>query len=400
MTAERTPWSNIVEFSKGFQPGLEECVATFREWLHFPDPGALHVVLAAIVANRNDDDPVWPLIVGSPGSGKTEIIGSISSQPDVYPAATLTEASLLSGTSVKERAANAKGGLLRQIGDFGIIVCKDFGSVLSMNRDGRATVLAALREVYDGEWTRHVGTSGGQTLAWKGKVGLIAGCTPTIDSHTAVMGSMGERFVLYRVVTNEGDDLEQARRALSRSGDRAMRKALSDAVAPVLAAGMETVVDALPDDVTREWLVQLSTFAVRCRSAVERDTYNTRAIELVPGAEMPARLALVLWRMLRAMRAIGVSEEEARTLTIKLALDSMSALRRSTLEAVIAKGADGAATRGIGLDIGYPTTTVKRALEDLAAHGVLERANEGDAENPRWYVSKWSEERLRGIYGG
>ena len=80
-----------------------------------------------------------------------------------------------------------------------MILCKDFASVLAMHRDTRGTVLAALREIYDGAWVRHVGVDGGRTLAWSGKVALIAGCTPTIDSHHAVMAAMGERFMLYRL---------------------------------------------------------------------------------------------------------------------------------------------------------------------------------------------------------
>src|SRR5213076_55141 len=124
-----------------------------------------------------------------------------------------------------EHASDAKGGLLRSIGGFGIIAAKDFGSVLNMNRDARAAVLAALREIYDGAWTRHVGTDGGRTLTWAGKVGLVAGCTPTIDRHHAVMGAMGERFVLFRLPEVEGD--EQARRALAHAGrEGAMRAEL------------------------------------------------------------------------------------------------------------------------------------------------------------------------------
>src|SRR5690606_15082286 len=117
----------------------------------------------------------------------------------VYHAATLTPAALLSGTPNKEKAADSRGGLLRQVGDFGILVCKDFGSVLSMRPDSRAEVLAALREIYDGSWTRHVGTDGGKILTWAGKLGLVFGVTPALDSHHAVIGAMGERFVLCRV---------------------------------------------------------------------------------------------------------------------------------------------------------------------------------------------------------
>jgi hypothetical protein len=133
---------------------------------------------------------VWVLVVAPPGGGKSEVLQATCGLPDVHPTGTLTEPSLLSGTSSKERSAKAKGGLLREIGDFGVILCKDFGSVLSMHRDARTATLAALREVYDGSWTRHLGTDGGKTLSWSGKVGLIAGCTQSVDRHHAVIGAM------------------------------------------------------------------------------------------------------------------------------------------------------------------------------------------------------------------
>jgi hypothetical protein len=76
--------------------------------------------------------------------------------------------------------------------------------------------------------------------------------------------------------------------------------------------------------------VAISTLAVRCRSSVERDG-RTREVELVPEAEAPARLALVLLRLLNALRAIGVDEPTAWRLVTKCALDSMPALRRKAL---------------------------------------------------------------------
>jgi hypothetical protein len=42
------------------------------------------------------------------------------------------------------------------IGEFGILLCKDFTSVLSQNRDTAKQAMAALREVYDGSWDRPV----------------------------------------------------------------------------------------------------------------------------------------------------------------------------------------------------------------------------------------------------
>ena len=95
--------------------------------------------------------------------------------------------------------------------------------MLSMGHDARAATLAALREVYDGSWTRLLGTGGGKVLKWEGKVGLLAGCTPTIDRHHAVMAAMGERFVLYRLPAV--DPAKQARAALEHAGrEREMRE--------------------------------------------------------------------------------------------------------------------------------------------------------------------------------
>ncbi len=137
---------------------------------------------------------------------------------------------------------------------FGILVLKDFGSVLSMHRDQRAAVLAALREIYDGSWTRHVGMGGGKTLSWEGKLGLLAGVTPTIDRYHAVMGAMGERFVLLRLPSVDGS--EQAQRALAHAGrEREMRAELGGAVAelfagfdPELGRPRSLVVIAVPEE--------------------------------------------------------------------------------------------------------------------------------------------------------
>lgn len=56
------------------------------------------------------------------------------------------------------------GGLVRKIGDRGVLVIKDVTSILSMDRNVRAGVLAALREIYDGRWEHNVGVSSGLTL--------------------------------------------------------------------------------------------------------------------------------------------------------------------------------------------------------------------------------------------
>src|SRR5262245_61999606 len=104
------------EFGWRPQGGVGEVTDAFRKWTWLPDPTPLLAVLGTIAANHLDGDPVWTVLVGPPGGGKTEIIQSNRTIPHVRVAATITEAALLSGTPKREKASDTKGGLLKEIG--------------------------------------------------------------------------------------------------------------------------------------------------------------------------------------------------------------------------------------------------------------------------------------------
>lgn len=371
------------------QTALAEAVATFSRWLHLPRPDPLYAVLGAYAANKLPGDPVWLMVVGATSGGKTELIQPLAGLSDVYPTATLTEAALLSGTPQKERASNARGGLLCELGDFGVLLNKDFGSVLSMNREARAQTLAALREVYDGSWTRRLGTDGGKTLSWHGKAGLIAACTPTIDRHHAVIGALGERFLLYRLPEINEDD--QAKRALGVAGrENEMRAELQAAVAAVFNAGLLSVPAAT--DAEDERLIALATFVARCRSAVERDGHS-REIE-VAVAEAPGRLVKVLGRFRAGLLAIGVAPEDAWRVTRSAALGCVPALRLAVVRALYAE-------RELTLEavsdcVRHPRQTTRRAVEDLRIHRITESSRTGKAD--AWRLSDWARERYEACF--
>jgi hypothetical protein len=375
---------------EGPPSALGETVAVFTRWLHLPDVEPVYATLGAAAANYLPGTPVWLVLVGPPANGKTELLGSLSRLPDVYHAATLTEASLLSGAPRREHASGAKGGLLREVGDFGLIVLKDMGSILSMRPDAKAEILAALREVYDGAWTRYVGTDGGKTLAWSGKVGLIAGATPVLDRHHGVLSVMGERFTLCRL--GDATD-EQAVMALEHVGaqEAAMRDELATAVAALFAGRRESPQPL--NDEERQELVSLAGLIARARSAVERDR-STREIEQVPGAEGPARLALTFERLLAGLDTLGCDREVAWRVVQRVGLDCIPAHRRQLLEHLNEHGAP-QATKEVAETLDLPTNTIRRALEDLTAYKLTARYGQGQGKSDVWALTDWTKKRLR-----
>jgi hypothetical protein len=359
---------------------LEQTLQTFQNWLLLTDTTPVLAVFGAIAANLLDGDPVWLGLIGPPSSAKSEILNSTSKLPKVFQAATLSPAGLLSGTPKKQQAQGAAGGLLRQIGDLGIIALKDFGSVLSMRPDQKAEILAALREIFDGAWTRTLGTDGGKTLNWQGKIGLIFAATSVIDSHYGVIGSMGDRFLLCRLApVAEG----QFPHALKHAGstNKQMRQQLAAAVAQLFAARA-----AAPQSISQDELERLDkvvSLVVRLRASVERDR-NSREIEALHGTEGTARLGLQLERLLAGLDVLGVDRELALNIVEQIALDSVPPLRRAAYQKVCDYGGMSVETGDVASKLGLPTSTVRRALEDLAAYQLIRRFPQGAGKADKW----------------
>jgi DNA-binding transcriptional ArsR family regulator len=368
---------------------LPELVKLFQRWLYLPDPAALLVALAAYAANLLSGNPVWLLLVGAGSSGKTEILESLIKLSDVRLVGKLTEAGLLSGTSTRDRTADATGGLLRSIGRLGIIVAKDSGSILNMPNESFNSVLSALREIHDGRLIRDLGSDGGRRFEWRGKVGFIGGCTPDIDTRHAAMATMGERFTLLRMPDLDGED--QARQALENSeqGDK-IRRELANAVDKFMK-GLDVEKASRPLESDKSHLAALASLVSRCRSATVRDGRD-REIEVVPQAEAPARLALVLGCILSGLYAIGVEPEYSAQLIQKVAFDSVP-LAREKIIAELCCDPDSAKSVANLTDVAkVSSSATRRHLEDLTAYGVIEKGRAGKRNEYR--LSEWAREKL------
>ncbi len=115
--------------------GLNDAYAVFTRRLGKDyDLAVLDAVLCAAAVNQLAGDPVWLLVVSGSGAAKTETVAPLAAAGAHVTSTISSEGALLSGTSRKERTKEATGGLLRKIGDTGVLVIKDVTSLLSMDR--------------------------------------------------------------------------------------------------------------------------------------------------------------------------------------------------------------------------------------------------------------------------
>ncbi len=345
----------------------DEVIEVFERWLILKDRTPIYAVLGAVAANLlPGGDPVWLGLIAPPSSAKTEILNSLSGLPYVVQASSLSPASFLSATSKKDQDKEATGGLLAQIGKFEIIVLKDFTTMLSLRPEVNQEVFAVLREVFDGHYTRHVGTDGGRTLEWNGKVELVFACTETFDKHHSVISAMGDRYLLCRIAPVEG----QFERALDHAGEATerMRRELSEVVERLFAVRRTEPRPLSLEE--RGRISRICSLVVRLRAAVDRHRYTTE-IEVVHGAEGTGRLGLSLERLLAGLDTLGVDRDVALNVVETVAMDSTPPIRRRAYEYLRHIAPLAAEIADIAENVRIPEKTLRRHLEDLVAQGLV-----------------------------
>lgn len=359
------------------------------------DPYIVKFLVAQMITHKLTNDPAWAVIVGASGAGKSEFINMLGKCNDVYPVSTLTSHTFISGA----RSQTGETSLLLKIKDKdgknnGIITFKDLTSLLSENKDERAVIMAQLREIYDGKYSKQFGT--GMQVKWEGKITVVAGATYAIHTLRQSYTAMGERFVFYNLISP--DRKEAARRTMQNQeqGDMMIRR---DGLADRLRDYVENFIK-IPEKIPpiehemKEGILDLSELATRARSETERNWRSPQMeITEVHPPEMPTRFAGVLMTYLQALRIINYCEtgkfdifEEDIKILNKIALDSITKSKRIAMQE-LAKY-DWLETAGIATKINMPTNTVRRWLEDLNALGVADRIKQGGPKGDKWSILK------------
>jgi hypothetical protein len=340
--------------------------------------------LAVAATIKLTGDPPWLMVISGSGNAKTETVNSVSGVARTIAISTIaSEAALLS--AISKRKPGATGGLLRRLGDRGILVIKDFTSIISGDRKARTQILAALREIHDGKWNRNVGADGGQTVSWEGRIICICACTTAWDTAYSVVAQMGPRFVNIRSSARVGRTAAGQRAIRNTGKEGRIREEISRAVAALIADAKLTSAEAELSVVEENDLLAAADLVTLARTAVEVD-YQGRVLDSHE-PEMPTRFAKQLVLIFRGALAIGIERRSAMTLALRCARDSIPPIRLAVLRDLADNDIDDCRVTAIAKRLRKPWTTIWRTLDALYVLGLVEcierdrksdESNEGD----------------------
>ena len=364
--------------------GLKQLVSVLVRWFHEPDIQVIRIILGAMMAYYLRS-PVWLFVVGPPGTGKTTMNFMASSDlREVVSIGDVTPSTFLSGFSDKVQT-----GLLEQLGTprsdghsviteaDGLLMAKDFTTVITKRRETRALIFAQLREMHDGEFKRSFGT--GQSKIWKGRIGFIAAVTPVIDRHYSAFTVLGERFVHVRLKRPEGIDVGV--KAIDQMGQESqIREEMSDAISQLFTNVPETYPQLTEEQKLR--LASMAEITAVCRTHVYRDSYGQRHIEYVPEPESNTRLSKSFASLACGIAAVEqreqVSEQDMQDV-LRVSLDCLPDARRIVLLGAIAGR--------MKEELRLPRSTRDRTVEELQELGVID-------DGLSLQLTQWAEELI------
>ena len=357
MTSQAERWTAICQY--------------LNKRFYKPDCEALAISLSAYVAHWSlDDDPVWLFVVGPSGTGKTSIIAnSLADLTGAMVLSDLSPSAFISGLDAKLGGSSLLFDLPRfsatrpKNHTQGVLVFKDFTSILSRRPETRAEIIGALREIADGRYSPRKGT---KVSEWQGKITVIAAATPAVERAWAMQRDLGERFVQVRWGREDG--LETARAAVDQLGNNHVGefKAL---ITEFIAGTNKHGVMMTTDDVTR--LIYPAELTAQLRSHVIRDSTNSKSIVDVSPPESPSRIVKAITQIAKASAQLfgrtelaDIDLDRAR----RVAIDSIPLARLRVFTNVRMHSS---ATE-LARDAGMPLTSVEWVLDELLAIGALD----------------------------
>ncbi len=328
----------------------EEYMRFFRT----EDLAPLDAVLATVLTSTWEGDPLWLYVVGPPSSGKTEILRCFDGLPSTYFLSSLTPNSLISGLKDGKH-------LLPELNQKTLVI-KDFTMTLESDRFARDALFGALRDAYDGSFSKAFGTVG--TKRFDSHFNLVAAVTSAIEDYYTVQAVLGQRFLVVRTSfpddfdADDRRDIEKIRGRLRELAEAVLRNRTALPDKPPIADERVVACKVLARDVAL------------LRTHVHRDGY-THDIGSLPEPEAPARLTNQFIKLARGLAAIHAKSdvtEEEMALVRRVARDTVPRIRLQILEAVHG----GAATiDAIASTTRLSRRTVERKVEDLTVLGVL-----------------------------
>lgn len=314
---------------------LEDYKKELHKWFYFTDDEIVDVMLAGLIGEKIEGEPLWIFVIAPPGALKTETLRAFAESKDFYPLSDLTSKSFVSGLTIgKGKERRKVSDLLPEL-DGKVLIFKDFTTILEKGKEERAEIFAQLREIYDGSFAKKVGTMD-ETIRYDARFGLVAGVTPVIDKYWKMTQQLGERFIKIRWTEDIKKTTTRARQTEGK--ERSFRKKIQEIAMGFITNLDFSVTPTFDDEKFGEEIDKIAEFVAVARTPVAiQDSRTEFYHDFIPTPERPTRLVKQFKKASKCLALIRgkkeVTQDELNTI-LRIAKDTIPQERLKILQAI------------------------------------------------------------------
>lgn len=374
---------------------LKDLITEFEKYIVLKDPErVMKVVLGNLVSNVVvPGNPVWTTLIAPSSGGKTTLLAPLEFLNICFMLNDLTEKTLVSGYKV-----GGKEYSVLKLADRRVVIIPDFTTILTKNAQSKGEILGQLRQVYDGDFIKYTGTG---KIVWKGKIGMLLGCTPSIYRELEGARAMGERFTYFNMQVPSDDEVADKIAEVRMSSLQ-----ITEAITPKYTGYFKDLYQWISDNkyvpvlnLTDDQTARIkfaAKFCVSAKATVSTD-YKTGKVDSMPSKAGLGRDYNIFLQSLRGWQAMDAYElqdpkyqdvSEHAMFTIELfAYSSLSRERRKILE-ILSSTDDKLSASEIGARDGFglEKESVEKYLAPLHAIGIIQKIPGKSGQANKWYI--------------
>ena len=365
---------------------------------------ALKLLLAVATSGiRKNRAMLWLIFVGSPSSGKTELLRLIKKTPHVISLDSLTQNSFISG----ERETNKQKvyDLLPKL-DGKCLVIKDWTVIFSHDERVTKKIIGDMVGIYDKSLEKVSSQRG--VISYDVEFSHLGAITPaTLNKHHNYLNMIGPRFLLYTIPSlNEIDEDKSFKAIFDSENRKELEKKISAAIFDYLVFLNELDIAQIKplSGQIQEYLKVASRVMARGRGIVilQSSTFKNEEGEQISyyepldvQIEQPFRAVQQLITLSEYLALVEDKIEvgEAEIEIIKeIVLSSMPADRSQALRAI--KGSENGeiTVKQLSEQVDKSIKTGRRLLEELVSAGLVEKIKgSGNIASSYKLVSKFKD---------
>lgn len=363
-------------------PKLEDLYLIYKKWLWLEDTKRIDIVLATYLTQHLDGTPIWLIIVGNSGDGKTEQIMALEKCPNVHIEHNMTSKTLVSG--------NPKVNDLAPELDGKVVMIPDMAQILQLPPQDKGELWGQLRDLYDGVAGKSSGL--GKRARYSGlRITLIACSTPKIDGQILVHQDLGTRELIYRTEDTEDKRSMMEYAMKNEEEEKQMKQELKQVTESFLKD--KKIVKKNLDFEESEDLKNIAEFISVVRASAEIDSY-TNELRNIVYPEQPTRVVKQLKRLYLALTSLEEGYPKPRAFQILWHLAKSCAfpvrinifeyfVRNFLINSLNAKFT----TSNISNNLRIGKKTAQRELNILWNMGIINK--EEKEEGNRWYPTEY-----------